>query len=69
MFDPAVIGTLLIGLNAVNAQDGQPRREHPRRSTEASPRGRRPFRVALAGAFRRAAAALDAPPAGEVAQC
>lgn len=68
MFDPAVIGTLLIGLNAVHAQDGQLRREHQRPSPEASRRGQRPFRVALAGALRRAAAALDASPVGEVAR-
>ena len=68
MFDPAVMGTLIIGLGSADAPHGHRRRERPRRSAEASRRGRRSFRVALAGAFRRAAAALDATPVGEAAR-
>jgi hypothetical protein len=62
MFDPAVMGTLLIGLDAVRAEtdtDGRRRRS-------ATPRRARVgIRVALARALRRAASLLEQPSAGE----
>jgi hypothetical protein len=63
MFDPAVMGTLLIGLDAVRAEA---REDRPRRSRRA--RGPRlvGVRIALAQGFRRAAALLDQPRLGDV---
>jgi hypothetical protein len=64
MFDPAVLGTLLIGLNAERAKalpDQRRRmRAAPRRETIGA-------RVALAHGLRRIAAALDKPAVREVA--
>lgn len=63
MFDPAVMGTLLIGLGAVRAEATDDR---PRRSVAARRRRLVNLRVALARGLRRAAARLDQPAVGEV---
>jgi hypothetical protein len=65
MFDPAAMGTLLIGLNAVRAETQNDRR---RRSVVARHREHLGLRVALARGLRRAAALLEQPSVGEVAQ-
>jgi hypothetical protein len=60
MLDPAVLGTLRIGLDAIaaKASDNRPRPSWwPRTS----------IRAALAASLRRLAAALDRPSLGEVA--
>jgi hypothetical protein len=64
MFDPAAMGTLLIGLNAIQAesQDDRPRRVVPARRREPGA-----VRLAIARALRRTAAALERPTIGEVA--
>jgi hypothetical protein len=58
MFDPAAIGTLVIGLNA-NKADME--LDRPRRTTPTRRRANRRIRVALANALRQAAAALEPP--------
>ena len=64
MFDPAVMGTLLIGLDGdrVKARD---HRRHP--AVAVAHRERLGLRQGLANARRRAAAVLDRPTVGEVA--
>jgi hypothetical protein len=54
MIDPAVLGTLRVGLDAIQAEanDSRPRRSHPSRKS---------IRVAVADSLRRLAAALDRP--------
>lgn len=64
MFDPAAMGTLLIGLNAERAETRNDRR---RRSVAAPRREPIGIRLALARGFRRVAALLDRPTIGEVA--
>jgi hypothetical protein len=64
MSDPAAMGTLLIGLNAVRADAQDDHR--PRRAVSARQRDHVGLRVALARALRRAAAMLDRPTVGEV---
>jgi len=56
MFDPAAMGTLIIGLNA-NKADTEVAR--PRRPAPASRRAHRGIRVVLANALRQAATALE----------
>jgi hypothetical protein len=58
MFDPAAMGTLIIGLNAVKADTelDRARRSAP---APAPRRAHRGIRVALAKALRQAAAALE----------
>ncbi len=63
MFDPAAMGTLVIGLNANQAQAQASRR----RPSTAAPRRDHHVRVALARALRRAAAALEPRRVGEAA--
>jgi len=64
MFDPAVLGTLLIGLNAERAAAQGDRRRRPVTAPRRDPVG---MRVRLARGLRRAAALLDRPAVGEVA--
>jgi hypothetical protein len=56
MFDPAAMGTLILGLNAIDADARLDRRRRP---APAPRRARRGIRVALANALRQAAAALE----------
>ncbi len=63
MFDPAAMGTLLIGLDLDGAET---RTGRPGRSVAAR-RRERPIRVALARGLRRAASALEPRPVGELA--
>jgi hypothetical protein len=65
MFDPAAMGTLLIGLNADRAETHANRRHRP---IAVRPSHRASLRVALASGLRRAAALLDQPRVGEVSQ-
>ncbi|MEX1169551.1 MAG: hypothetical protein WEE50_05355 [Chloroflexota bacterium] len=58
MFDPAAMGTLIIGLNANKADTELDR---PRRQPPTPRRARRGIRVALANALRQAAAVLEPP--------
>jgi hypothetical protein len=58
MFDPAAMGTLILGLNAIEA-DAQ--LDRPRRPAPAPRRAHRGIRVALANALRQVAAALEPP--------
>jgi hypothetical protein len=64
MFDPAAMGTLIIGLNA--AREERPNR-HRRRSITAVRRHVPGVRVALARGLRRAAEMLERPTLGEAA--
>ena len=64
MFDPAAMGTLIIGLDAAKA-DSQP--DRPRRPAPARRRGRRGVRFVLANALRQAAAALEPSVVGDTA--
>jgi hypothetical protein len=63
--DPAVLGTLRIGLDAI-AADARPNR----RRTPAAPRraARAGFRLTFAGVLRRAADILEPRAVGEVAR-
>ena len=61
MFDPAALGTLRIGLDAIEAEA---RNDRPRSAVRTRPA----VRVVLAGALRRAAAMLDRPTVREVAR-
>jgi hypothetical protein len=63
--DPAVIGTIRIGLDAIEAEARNYRALRP-----AAVRKRRswPVRATTAAVLRRLAAALDRPPVGEVAR-
>ena len=63
MIDPGALGTLRIGLDAIDAESHSHR---PRRSATASSRQRTGIRVALATALRRAAAVLEGPRVSEV---
>jgi hypothetical protein len=63
MFDPAVMGTLLIGLDADQAETQTIRR----RRSVAAPRREHAIRLALARGLRRAAALLEPRTVGEVA--
>lgn len=64
MFDPAVLGTLLIGLGANEAEARNYRENRPIASRR---RARGDVRLALARMLRRTAALLDRPSVGEVA--
>jgi len=73
MFDPAALGTLRIGLDAIEAEAtaearAEPRRDRRNRSIAAPRRARLGFRLTLARALRRAASMLDTPTIGEVVQ-
>ena len=64
MFDPAAMGTLLIGLNAERAEaQGHRRRRAAHRSRTTRPS----VRVTLAAMLRRAAAILEPRVVGEAA--
>jgi hypothetical protein len=65
MFDPAAMGTLIIGLDAAKA-DTQP--DRLRRPAPARARGRRGVRFALANVLRQAAAALEPSVVGDTAR-
>lgn len=65
MFDPAVMGTLLIGLNAERAEAELDRR---RPSVAAPRRESVGIKVAVARGLRRAAALLDRPTVREATQ-
>jgi len=58
MIDPGALGTLRIGLDAM---DAEAHRSRPRRSVTAPRRQRTGIRVALAGGLRRLAASLEGP--------
>jgi hypothetical protein len=65
MLDPGAMGTLLIGLDAIKADqlaDRERRARHPVRG------GHGAWRVVIARALRGAAAALDRPALGEIAR-
>lgn len=64
MFDPAVMGTLLIGLNAI--QNETPSK--PVRRSVAAPRRERSIRTALARGLRRAADQLQPQTFGDAAE-
>jgi hypothetical protein len=58
--DPAALGTLIIGLDHVRAeQSDEPRRQRQGRSRQAT--RRHPFRVAIATALRALADRLERP--------
>jgi hypothetical protein len=63
--DPAALGTVRIGLDAIAAEA---RYDRPRRSTAARKRASRPLRVTIAAGLRRLAAMIDRPTAVEVAR-
>ena len=63
MIDPGALGTLRIGLDAIDAES----HAHRRRSKSAPRRRRAGVRVALATGLRRVASALDRPRASEAA--
>ena len=65
MFDPAAMGTLIIGLNRIRHESLS---DHPRRSPAASRRDVPGLRVALARGMRQAAEMLKGPqPSGKPA--
>lgn len=66
MFDPGALGTLLVGLDAIRARegDGQPRHRPPRRGR--GPRFRA-VRLATASTLRRLADAVERPARRETA--
>lgn len=64
MFDPAAMGTLIIGLD--DAVQAETRTDRRARSVTA-PRREPSLRVALARGLRRAAALLEPPTLGELA--
>ena len=64
MFDPGAMGTILIGLNAI--EDETPTK--PARRPVAAPRRERSIRAALARGLRRAADKLQPQTVGELAQ-
>jgi hypothetical protein len=64
MFDPAVLGTLLIGLNAERASTQVDRR---RRGVSAANQDGFRIRTTIARGLRRAAALLDQPAVGSAA--
>lgn len=63
MFDPAAMGTLLIGLNAERAET---QHDRGRRAMTAPRHERVGMRMALARGLRRAAALLERTTVGEV---
>lgn len=65
MFDPAAMGTLLIGVELGTQTDTSHRR---RRRPIVTPRRTHALRLALARRLRRIAAALERPMVGEVAR-
>jgi hypothetical protein len=66
MIDPGALGTLLIGLGAIEAEA---RVDQPRRhAAVARPHRTGAVRLAVARALRRAAAALERPAIREVAR-
>jgi 4'-phosphopantetheinyl transferase EntD len=65
MFDPAAMGTLIIGLDAAKA-DTEP--DRPRRLAPARRRGHRRARIVLANALRQAAAAPEPSVVGDTAR-
>ena len=65
MIDPGALGTLRIGLDAL---DGESHTHRPRRSVTTPRHERTAIRVALASGLRRAAAALDRPAVSEGAR-
>ena len=58
MIDPGALGTLRIGLDAIDAESHTHR---PRRSATAPRRERAGVRMALASGLRRIASALERP--------
>ncbi len=60
MLDPGAMGTLLIGLDAINNETSGGRARRPGKA----PRRRRSVRAALASGLRRAADALQPQPVG-----
>jgi hypothetical protein len=65
MFDPAVMGTLIIGLNAAEAESRYDDERRPRRAAQR--REGAGVRVAVARTLRRIAAAVEPQRVGEVA--
>jgi hypothetical protein len=63
MLDPQVMGTLLIGLGAIDAEDQSPRR----RRTHRARRPTTSMRSAIAQSLRRVAALLEPRTVDEVA--
>ena len=64
MFDPGAMGTLLIGLNAVDDETATKRM----RRSAATPRRARSLRAALAHGLRRGADVVQPQTVGELAQ-
>ena len=62
MIDPGALGTLRIGLDAIDAESQTHRR---RRSVTAPRRERAGIRLALAAGLRRVASALEGPRVSE----
>jgi len=62
MIDPGALGTLRIGLDAIDAES---HRHRPRRPVAAPRRERAGIRVTLATGLRRVASALDRPRVSE----
>lgn len=65
MFDPAAMGTLLIGLNSVQSDD---RPDRVRRAGPVRRRDRGAIRLIAAAVLRRAAAPLEGPAIREAAR-
>jgi hypothetical protein len=65
MFDPAAMGTLLIGLNGVE-RETRPIRARPARTVRRRHPGA--VRRSVAAALRRAAASLEGPAIREIAR-
>lgn len=65
MFDPAAMGTLIIGLNANKADADLDRRRRPAPRARRAHRG---IRVGLANVLRQAAAALEPPAVRDTAR-
>ena len=65
MIDPGALGTLLIGLNAIEAEA---RMDRPLRAAPARRKSPGVVRLAVARALRRAAAALEQPAIREIAR-
>ncbi len=64
MFDHAAMGTLLIGLDAIQGDTAA----KPVRRTVAAPRRTRSIRLVLANGLRRVAAQLQPQTVGELAE-
>jgi hypothetical protein len=66
MFDPAALGTLRIGLDAISAQQGHHQIGRPS-SRRITPPRRSQIRPAIANSLRWVARMLDRPAVGEAA--